>query len=85
MPGQRQFTENICSEDDLRSAASPRIFKHLKNGIIAPFERIFTLKGSSRIFGAFILAEIFEKVRFDSYNLWITRLSARKSEQKKNF
>ena len=35
--GQRQFTENICSEDDLRSDASPRIFKHLKNDIIAHF------------------------------------------------
>ena len=46
---QRQFSENICSEDDLRSRifgtfivilclpASPRIFEHLKNGIIAHF------------------------------------------------
>ena len=44
---QRQFSENICSEDDLRSRiflffwkisclpASPRIFEHIKNGIIA--------------------------------------------------
>ena len=44
---QRQFSENICSEDDLRSRifgnfffliscllASPRIFEHLKNCII---------------------------------------------------
>ena len=47
---QRQFSENICSEDDLRSRifgtfhckisclpASPRIFEHLKNGMIAHF------------------------------------------------
>ena len=47
---QRQFSENICSEDDSRSGnfrnicwkicclpASPRIFEHLKNGIIAHF------------------------------------------------
>ena len=45
---QRQFLENICSEDDLRS-------------------------------------EIFEKVSFDPYNFRITRRSARKSEQVKNF
>ena len=44
---QRQFLENMCSEDDLRStvfgtsvgkflpclSASPMIFEHLKNGI----------------------------------------------------
>ena len=46
---QRQFSENICSEDDLRSRifgtfvvksclpASPRIFEHLKNAITAHF------------------------------------------------
>ena len=48
---QRQFSENICSKDDLRSRilgtfvvsrisclpAYPRMFKHLKNGIIANF------------------------------------------------
>ena len=31
------------------------------------------------------MAEIFEKVSFDPYNFRITRLSARKSEQKQNF
>ena len=31
------------------------------------------------------MAEIFEKVSFDPYNFRITRLSARKSEQIKNF
>ena len=31
------------------------------------------------------IAEIFEKVRFNPYNFRITRLSARKSEQMKNF
>ena len=35
--------------------------------------------------GAFFLAEIFEKVSFDPYNFRITRLSAGKSEQIKNF
>ena len=39
--------------------------------------------------GAFYLAAIFEKVSFDPYNFLITRLSAilsaRKSEQMKNF
>ena len=35
--------------------------------------------------GAFFLAEILEKVSFDPYNFRITRLSARKSEQMKNF
>ena len=47
---QRQFSENIRSEDDLRSRifgaffvkifclpASPKIFEHLKNGIIDHF------------------------------------------------
>ena len=47
---QRQFSENICSEDDLRSRifgtfvvkfiaclVSPRIFEHPKNSIIAHF------------------------------------------------
>ena len=47
---QRQFSEYICSEDDLRSRifgtffckisclpASPRIFEHLKYGIIGHF------------------------------------------------
>ena len=31
------------------------------------------------------MAEIFEKVSFDPYNFQITSLSARKSEQMKNF
>ena len=35
--------------------------------------------------GAFFLDEIFEKVSFDPYNFRITRLSARISEQMKNF
>ena len=33
----------------------------------------------------FFLVEIFEKVSFDPYNFRITRLSARRSEQTKNF
>ena len=51
-------------EDDLRSRIfgtfvvrflaylSPRIFEYLKNGVIAHFERIFTLKRSPSIFGS---------------------------------
>ena len=65
--------------------ASPRIFEHLKNGVIAHFKRILTLKRSPRVFGSFFLDEIFEKVSFDPYNFRITRLSTRKSEQKKLF
>ena len=55
--------ENICSEDDLRRIIFgtfvvkflarlplPRIFEHLKNGIIAHFKG-FSLDGSPRIFG----------------------------------
>jgi len=97
---QRQFSENICAGDDLRSRifgtsvvkflaclpASPRFFEHLTNDIIAHFKQIFTLKRSPRIFsGALFLAEIFEEVSFDPYNFRITRRSARKSEQMKNF
>ena len=78
---QRQFSENICSEDDLKSrifgtfvvkflACLPLLglFEHLKNGIIP-----------------FFLAEIFKKISFDPYNFRISKLSARKSEQMKNF
>ena len=35
--------------------------------------------------GALFLAKIFENVSFDPYNFRIIRLSARKSEQMKNF
>ena len=42
-------------------------------------------KGHLEFSGAFFLAEIFEKVSFDPYNFRIIRLSARKSEQMKNF
>ena len=74
---QRQFLEIICSEDDLRSrifrtfvvkflACLPlRIFEHLKNGKIAHFQRIFTLKGHLEFSGGFFLAEIFKQVSFD--------------------
>ena len=96
---QRQFSKHICSEDDLRSsifgtfvvkffACLPLLgFSHvLKNGIIARFKRIFTLKRSPRIFGSsFFLPEIVEKVSFDPYHFRIIRLSARKSEQMKTF
>ena len=48
-------------------------------------QRQFLEKGHLEFSGAFFLAEIFEKVSFDPYNFWITRLSARKSKQMKNF
>ena len=60
-------------------------FEHLKNSTIAHVKRIFTLKSSPEFSGAFFLAEIFPKVSFDPCNFRITRLSARKSEQMKNF
>ena len=44
---QRQFLENIGSEDDFR-----RIFDHLRNGIIDHFQRIFARKRSPGIFGS---------------------------------
>ena len=85
---QRQFSENVCSEDDSRSRifgtfckisclpASPSIFE---------LQDFVPLKRPPRIFGSLFLAEIFEKVSFDPYNFWITRLSARKAEQMKSF
>ena len=42
-------------------------------------------KGHLEFSGAYFLAEIFEKVSIDPYNFRIIRLSARKSEQMKNF
>ena len=42
-------------------------------------------KGHLEFSGAFFLVEISKKVSFDPYNVRITRLSARKSEQMKNF
>ena len=48
------------------------------------FNGFLPYKGHLEVSGAFFLAEIFEKVRFDPYNFRITRLSARKSEQMKN-
>ena len=62
---QRQLSENICSEDDLRSAISEHFSKNFRE--------------------PFLWQEIFEKVSFNPYNFRITRLSARKSEQKKYF
>ena len=48
-----------------RLHASLKIFEHRKNGIIAHFKLIFTLKGHLDFSGAVFLAEIFEKVSFD--------------------
>ena len=45
----------------------------------------FPKKVTLEFLGAFFLAKIFKKVRFDPYNFQITKLSARKSEQMKNF
>ena len=61
---QRQCSENICSEDNLRRrifgtlivkflAYLPLgIFELLKNSVIDHFKRISTLKRSPRIFGS---------------------------------
>ena len=49
----RRFVKNfrnICFKMSCLPA-SPRIFEHLKKGIIAHFKLIFTLKRSPRIFG----------------------------------
>ena len=95
---QRQFSENICSEDDLKSrifgtfvvkflACLPALgFSNIQKWYNCPFlTDFYPLKGHLEFSGAFFLAEIFEKVSFDPYNFRITRLSARKSEQMKNF
>ena len=68
---QRHFSENICSEDDLRSRilgtfvvkftaclVSPRIFEHPKNGIIALFNGIFPFERPPRIFGNLVMATV---------------------------
>ena len=52
---------------------------------MAIINRFLPQKGHLEFSGAFLLAEIFENVIFDPYNFPITRLSARKSEQMKNF
>ena len=49
------------------------------------FNGFLPQKGHVEFSGAFFLAEIFEKISFDPYNFRITSLSARKSEQMKNF
>ena len=49
------------------------------------FKGFLPLKGQLEFSGAFFLAEMFEKVSFGPYNFRVTRLSARKSEQMKNF
>ena len=49
------------------------------------FNAFLPLKCHLELSGAFFLAKKFEKVSFDPYNCRITRLSARKSEQMKNF
>ena len=70
---------NICCKISCLPA-SPRIFEHL-NMILTDFYR----KRSLQFSGAFFVPKIFEKVSFDPYSFRITRLSARKSEQMKNF
>ena len=49
------------------------------------FNGFLPQKGHLEFSGDLFLAEIFEKVSFDPYNFPITRLSARKSEQMKQF
>ena len=93
------FRKNICSEDDLTSrifetfvakllACLPLLgFQTSKKWYNCLFLTDFYPKKNFLLefSGAFFLAEIFEKVSFDPYNFRITRLSARKSEQMKNF
>ena len=75
---------NICSKISCLPA-SPRIFEHLKMVKLPIFNGFLPYKGHLEFSGAFFLAEIVEKEGFDPYNFRITRLSARKSEQMKNF
>ena len=85
---QRQFSENICSEDDFKARISGTFdVKFLACLPLLGFSNIefLPLKGHLEFLGAFFLAEIFEKLSFDLYNFRITRLSARKSKQMKNF
>ena len=49
------------------------------------FNGFLPLKGHLEFSGAFFLAEILKKVSLDPHNFLITRLSAKKSEQMKNF
>ena len=66
--------------------ASPRIFERLKkrNNCLCLTD-YYPKKSHLEFSGAFFLAGIFEQVSLDLYNFRITRLSARKSEQMKNF
>ena len=79
------FPKTVMRSKIFSLPAFPRIFQHLKNGINDHFNGFLPLKGHLEFSGAFFLFEIFEKVSFDPYNFRITRLSARKSEQMKNF
>ena len=92
---QRQFSENICSEDDLRYrffgtfvvkflACLPLLGFSNTYGIIAQFLTDSYPKKVSKNFREPLFWLKFSKI-FDPYNFRITRLSARKSEQMKNF
>ena len=61
--GRRFEIRNICCKISCLPA-SPRIFEHLKNGIIAHFQRVFTLKRSPRIFGSLFSRWNFRKGKF---------------------
>ena len=61
-------------------------FSNIQKMVYLPiFNGFLPYKGHLEFSEAFFLAEIFEKVSFDPYNFRITRLSARKTEQMKNF
>ena len=79
-----QNFRNICCKISCLPA-SPRIFEYLKNGMIVNFNGFLPLRGHLEFSGVFFLTEIFQKVNLIPYNFRITRLSARKSEQMKNF
>ena len=76
--------QKCCLEDYLRSRIlGTFVVKFL--ACLPIFNGFLPLKGHLGFSGAFFLAETFEKESFDPYNFRVTRLSARKSEQMKNF
>ena len=59
-----EFSKHLLQNFFAWLPSSPRIFEHLKNGIIAHFWRIFTLKRSPRIFGSPFSGWNFRKGKF---------------------
>ena len=95
---QREFSENICSEDDLRSTIFGTFVVNFLLAFLSQdfrtskkwyncqiFNGFLPYKGHLEFSRALFLAKIFEKASFGPYNFQITRLPARKSEGIKNF